>query len=112
MRAGPRQPQRQGQRDRCAVAEQLRKRGKERHQRDDEASPVDKGGGGERAADGERCQNQQDGGASERDGQRHCAGSLSRTPRPRPTLPAFSPITSMPAASSAPTSFISESTLP
>ena len=39
-------------------------------------------------------------------------GLLSRTPRPPPVLAAPSPISSMPAASSAATSFISESTLP
>jgi len=64
--------------------EQLRERGKREISEIDETSAVDKGCGGARAADGERRKNQQDGGADERGGQRHGAGSLSRTPRPRP----------------------------
>ena len=52
------------------------------------------------------------GDARQREGQRHGGGPLRRTPRPLPVLVAFSEISSMPAASSAATSFISESTLP
>ena len=42
----------------------------------------------------------------------HPPGALSRTPRPPPSLTALSAISSMPASSSAATSFISESTFP
>ena len=48
----------------------------------------------------------------ERDRQRHVAGLLSRTPRPPPELRHCRPMSSMPSASSAAISFISESTLP
>jgi hypothetical protein len=41
MRAGPRQPERQRDGDRRRVAEELRQRGSERHERDGEASAID-----------------------------------------------------------------------
>ena len=54
------------------------------------------------------CQSQEQRHARESDLHRHGTAALSRTPRPPLSLAAFSPMSSMPAVSSAATSFISE----
>ena len=114
MRAEPGQAERQRHADRRDRAEQVADAGEQRDQRDDEARAVDDRGGGRRAADAppRRVRGRASGDADRASVTRHGAGPLSRHPRPPPELAAFSAISSMPAASSAATSFISESTLP
>src|SRR5579862_3647248 len=89
-------------------------RDRQRDRRRSHASPVDQPRGRRHTAerDGTRSKRDQYGGAEENDRQRHVAGLFSRTPRPPPWLIALSVMSSMPSASRAATSFISESTLP
>src|SRR5438270_995258 len=113
MRADPREPERQrecGRRGR--VSEKPGKSAPEAQHRHEETRPIDHGAGKTRAA----CRNrkagdaQQDRDAAKCDDDHPCPFSL--TPRPPLVLALPWPISTMPAASSAPTSFISESTLP
>src|SRR5438067_10765856 len=86
------------------------------HERYDEARAIDDKRRCRRPPDDEsEHRNRQQGSDTterEREGHRYPALALRRTPRPPPVLAPPSPSSSMPAASSACTSFISESTLP
>src|ERR1700730_6323731 len=86
----------------------------ERNRRDDHAGPVDDscghGGVHDRHGNWSECKLRR--GAGKDDRQRHEAALFSRTPRPPLWLVVLSEMSSMPSASSAATSFISESTLP
>ena len=114
MRAEPRQPERQCHADGRRSAEQVSDAGEQRGQCDHEAYAIDDRGGGRRPAERHRdgCKGKPCGNARQGEHHRHDAVPLSRTPRPPPELTAFSVISSMPAISSAETSFINESTLP
>src|SRR5271170_1086155 len=92
----------------------MRRRRNKRNRRHDGAGAVDDARGRGRATDrdGEDRKGEQNRGGGKRDGQRHEAALLSRTPRPPAWLVALSEMSSIPSASSAATSFISESTLP
>src|SRR5271154_1326210 len=89
-------------------------RGNERNRRNDRARAVGDPRGRGRASDrdGKYGKGKQKRGASKRDDECHGGAFLSRTPRPPPWLVALSEMSSTPSASSAATSFISESTLP
>jgi hypothetical protein len=121
MRAGPGQAQRQ--RDGRRPGSEREQREQQRHRRNGEAAAVDDAPSGwplrdEPAGDAESEQ-QHDADERECDHVRRDlrwrgggAAFVSRTPRPPCALAAPSAISSMPAFCSAPTSFISESTLP
>src|SRR5678815_793818 len=89
-------------------------RDSKRNRRDDHARAVDEGRRRARTRNHHRAgrKREQRGGASKNDSQHHDVGLFRRTPRPPLGLTVLSEISSMPSASSALTSFISESTLP
>src|SRR5579875_2738209 len=138
MRADPGQPERQDDRRcRTTARDQGNGRGGECGRRGHQGRAVDDAGAGPRSGG---CDTENGGGKKggyapkqNNDGHRPylrrlvadrpvaesdgfispvAAFALSRTPRPPPWLEAPSPMSSMPAPSRAPTSFISESTLP
>src|SRR5262249_51221390 len=114
MRAEPGQSDRKRQTLRRSRSEELRQRGRQRNNSDDNARAIDEAARRGRAPDDDRkdAERDQETGADEDDRQCHVAGLFSRTPRPPPELTALSVMSSIPSESSAAMSFISESTLP
>jgi len=114
MRPEPRHAERQRQPPRLLQAEKLHRSGDEGNRRNDHARAIDEARRCGRAADhdGEHAEREENRSAGERDRQRHAVPLLSRTPRPPVSLAVLSEMSAIPSASSAATSFISESTLP
>jgi len=114
MRAQPGQADRQGQAFGGSRAEKMRQCCGKRQGGDDDDRAVDHAACRRGANNDDRAHSEceLDRSTGKRDYKHHDAGLFSRTPRPPPELTALSVMSSMPSESSAPISFISESTLP
>src|SRR5262249_27300816 len=114
MGTDPRHAKRKRQAYRRRSTEQMKCASCARQKAYDQAQRVDNLRGERGPSDQERQHRNANEGADAKEWQyqRHSTGLFSRTPRPPLMLVALSEISSIPAASSAPTSFIKESTLP